>query len=266
MSAERIENTMRLGERLRQERLRRHLSPEAVAEALWASPKSISRWEHEQVVQQAYARLQLCRFFGLHPEDLFVDSEAQALPTRLWGVPSPRNPFFTGREELLQQIHTYLCADQPAALTSSCALHGLGGIRTTHLGLEYDYRHAPEYAAVFWITAESAKTVLTSFLTIAAMLQLPDQQEADQQRIIVAVQRWLTTHSGWLLILDNLEAMELLQRFLPPASRGAVLITPHRQPLLPLAPPLHLPTTTPQQGMLLLLRRAKVLSPQVMSE
>jgi len=266
MSAERIENTMRLGERLRQERLRRHLSQEALAEALGASPKSISRWEHDQVVPQAYVRLQLCRFFGLPPEHLFGDSEAQALPTRLWVVPSPRNPFFTGREELLQQIHTSLCVDHPAALGPSCALHGLGGIGKTHLALEYAYRHAPEYAAVFWITAESAKTILTSFLTIAAMLQLPDQQEADQQRIIVAVQRWLTTHSGWLLIWDNLEEMELLQRFLPPASRGAVLITTQRQALGTLAQGLELPTMTPEEGMLLLLRRAKVLSPQVMSE
>src|SRR5216684_1422850 len=266
MSAERIENTMRLGERLRQERLRRHLSQEALAEALGASPKSISRWEHDQVVPQAYVRLQLCRFFGLPPEHLFGDSEAQALPTRLWVVPSPRNPFFTGREELLQQIHTSLCVDHPAALGPSCALHGLGGIGKTHLALEYAYRHAPEYAAVFWITAESAKTILTSFLTIAAMLQLPDQQEADQQRIIVAVQRWLTTHSGWLLIWDNLEEMEFLQRFLPPASRGAVLITTQRQALGTLAQGLELPTMTPEEGMLLLLRRAKVLSPQVMSE
>src|SRR6266852_2320413 len=266
MSAERIENTMRLGERLRQERLRRHLSQEALAEAMGASPKSISRWEHDQVVPQAYVRLQLSRFFGLPPEHLFGDSEAQALPTRLWVVPSPRNPFFTGREELLQQIHTSLCVDHPAALGPSCALHGLGGIGKTHLALEYAYRHAPEYAAVFWITAESAKTILTSFLTIAAMLQLPDQQEADQQRIIVAVQRWLTTHSGWLLIWDNLEEMELMQRFLPPASRGAVLITTQRQALGTLAQGLELPTMTPEEGMLLLLRRAKVLSPQVMSE
>jgi len=144
---------MRLGERLRQERLRRHLSQEALAEALGASPKSISRWEHDQVVPQAYVRLQLCRFFGLPPEHLFGDSEAQALPTRLWVVPSPRNPFFTGREELLQQIHTSLCVDHLAALGPSCALHGLGGIGKTHLALEYAYRHAPEYAAVFWITA-----------------------------------------------------------------------------------------------------------------
>src|SRR5229473_1415549 len=266
MSAERIENTMRLGERLRQERLRRHLSQEALAEALGASPKSISRWENEQVVPQAYARLQLCRFFGLPPEHLFGDSEAQALPTRLWVVPSPRNPFFTGREELLQQIHTSLCVDHPAALGPSCALHGLGGIGKTHLALEYAYRHAPEYAAVFWITAESAKTVLTSFLTIAAMLQLPEQQEADQQRIIVAVQRWLATHSGWLLIWDNLEEMEFLQRFLPPASRGAVLITTQRQALGTLAQGLELPTMTQEEGVLLLLRRAKVLSSQAMSE
>ncbi len=98
------------------------------------------------------------------------------------------------------------------------------------------------------------------------MLQLPERQDADQQRIIVAVQRWLTTHSGWLLIWDNLEEMEFLQRFLPPASRGAVLITTQRQALGTLAQGLELPTMTPEEGMLLLLRRAKVLSPQVMSE
>src|SRR5260370_39432486 len=110
---------MRLGKRLRQERLRRHLSQEALAEALGTSPKSVSRWEQEQVIPQAYARLQLCRFFGLPPEDLFAELETQAPPTLPWTVLAPRNPCFVGREEILQTLHTWLGATPPVAITQA---------------------------------------------------------------------------------------------------------------------------------------------------
>src|SRR5258708_7793015 len=64
--------SMRFEERLRQERRRRHLSQEALAEALGTSPKSISRWEQGQVIPQAYARLNLSRFLGIPVEELFL--------------------------------------------------------------------------------------------------------------------------------------------------------------------------------------------------
>src|SRR5579859_562563 len=260
------ETTMHFGERLRQERLRRHLSQEALAEALGVSAKSISRWEQEQAVPQASVRLHLSRFFGLPPQDLFGDAESLPPPTRLWGVPFPRDPFFTGREDLLHQIHTALWADPPTVHTSSCALYGLGGMGKTHLALEYAYRHALSYEAVFWISAQSVESILSSFLTIAELLHLPERQEADQQRIIAAVQRWLSTQSRWLLIWDNLEEIDWLPRFQPPAPWGAVLITTQRQALGTLTQGLELLTMTEEEGMLLLLRRAKVLSPQATSE
>lgn len=67
---------MRFSDRLRQERLRRHLSQETLAEALGVSPRSISRWEQGKVIPQAVIRLQLSRFFDLPPEALFDKDEA----------------------------------------------------------------------------------------------------------------------------------------------------------------------------------------------
>ena len=57
------------------------------------------------------------------------------------------------------------------ALTQSSALHGLGGVGKTQIALEYAYRHALEYGAVFWIEAENEETVVSSLLRIAT---LPD--------------------------------------------------------------------------------------------
>src|SRR5262249_19247750 len=53
----------------------------------------------------------------------------------VWNVPYPRNPFFTGREQLLAQLTTTL-QKAPAALTQPQAISGLGGIGKTQLAVE----------------------------------------------------------------------------------------------------------------------------------
>ena len=51
-----------------------------------------------------------------------------AFPAR-WNIPFARNPFFTGREELLERLHTQLGSTQAAvALSQPQAISGLGGI------------------------------------------------------------------------------------------------------------------------------------------
>src|SRR3989442_12801150 len=45
-------------------------------------------------------------------------------PKELWNVPYRRNPFFTGREELLKQLHDNLTATKSAALTQAQAIRG----------------------------------------------------------------------------------------------------------------------------------------------
>ncbi len=140
-------------------------------------------------------------------------------------------------------------------------MHGLGGIGKTHLALEYAYRHGLEYTAVFWITAESAETILTSFWAITEQLKLPEvQQKADQQQIVRVVRRWFSTHSKWLLIWDNLEDIALLQSYLPPVHQGVILITTRRQTLGTIAYGVELPPMRDEEGIFFLLRRARLLA------
>ncbi len=58
-----------------------------------------------------------------------------------WNVPQ-RNPFFTGRETLLKNLHTSLKKQGRAMLS------GLGGMGKTQIAIEYAHRHRDEYDAM----------------------------------------------------------------------------------------------------------------------
>lgn len=73
----------------------------------------------------------------------------------LWTVPYPRNPFFTGRQELLTSLHDQLHQTPAVAVTQAQAICGLGGIGKTQVALEYTYRYCQEYHAIFWIKADT---------------------------------------------------------------------------------------------------------------
>ncbi len=76
------------------------------------------------------------------------DSAASSAEQVLWTIPYARNPHFTGRDDLLEQLMQQLApskADQPttlrrAALTQAQVIKGLGGIGKTQTAIEYAYR------------------------------------------------------------------------------------------------------------------------------
>ncbi|GHO46878.1 FxSxx-COOH system tetratricopeptide repeat protein [Ktedonospora formicarum] len=258
---------MHFGQRLREERLRRHLSQEAMAEALALSPRSIRRWERGQALPQASVRLQLSRFFGLSPDELFEDEKQSQSPRpSQWFIPYAHNPFFTGREEILTTLQAMLTPNRAPAATHIYALYGLGGVGKTQVALEYAYRYAQEYQAVLWIGAETTESIISSLRGIAKLLQLEQQGDKDQQQMIKAVQNWLTTHDQWLLILDNVEDLEMVGRFLPTARQGAILFTTRIQTLGTHAKGIHLSPMEDIEGLLFLLRRAKVVDAKATSE
>lgn len=199
--------------RLRQERLQRHWRQADVAEQLGTTELTVRRWEQGRQQPGAYYRLKLCALFGKSAEELGLlegrvehveQQQPDPLPEfsplmqgqsfPLWHLPSPRNPFFTGRDHVLHRLHETLCGEHSAMLSQSYALSGLGGIGKTQTAIEYVYRYASDYTAVFWISAETTESIFSSFVSLARLLDLPEQQEREQSRITTAVMRWLNSH------------------------------------------------------------------------
>ncbi|HET8842366.1 MAG TPA: helix-turn-helix domain-containing protein, partial [Ktedonobacteraceae bacterium] len=244
-------------------RKRQHLTQQQLAEVIGVHRSTLVNWEQGNFLPGSKAMvLELARHLKLDDQETLqlLEASLTALPPH-WLVPLRRNSYFTGREEILEALHTQLGVDRAVALTQSSALHGLGGIGKTQIALEYAYRHALEYSAVFWIGAETDEQVITSLLRIAEMLQLPEREDTDQQQVVAAVQRWLSAHGQWLLIWDNVEDLDVLHRFLPATRSGAILLTTRCQALGTLAQGLDLLPMEQEEAILFLLRRAKVLAP-----
>jgi hypothetical protein len=80
----------------------------------------------------------------------------------IWNVPYPRNPFFTGRDDLLMQLTTSLKAGQVVALMQPKAISGLGGIGKTQIAIEYAYRHSSEYRTILWVRSDARENIISS--------------------------------------------------------------------------------------------------------
>ncbi len=175
----------------------------------------------------------------------------------VWSVPYRRNRFFTGREYVLQTLHEQLTATQQIAVTQ--AISGLGGVGKTQLAVEYAYRFRSIYRAVLWVRAETQETLLSDLANLATILDLPEQHEQEQIKMGHAVKRWLIRHSGWLLILDNVDDLQLVDEWIPMDHHGAVLLTTrqHETGSIAQAMELNVFTDDDDDGMLLLLKRAK---------
>ncbi|HEX3875906.1 MAG TPA: FxSxx-COOH system tetratricopeptide repeat protein [Bryobacteraceae bacterium] len=172
----------------------------------------------------------------------------------IWHVRHRRNSLFTGREQTLAELRKAL------EERGSAALSGLGGMGKTQTAIEYAYQYRSEYSAVFWAKAESRETLVGSFVSIAAALQLDSAQAPDQAQTVADVKNWLEANSGWLLILDNADELAVIQSLLPNQGSGHMLFTTQARAggsLAEFVPVRYMP---PEDGALLLLRRAGVIA------
>src|SRR5215469_7840583 len=175
-----IENNLSsFGVVLKTFRKRRHLTQQQLAEVIGVHRSTLINWEQGTFLPQSKALvLELAHHLELDDQETRLLLEA-SLTARApyWSVLLPRNPFFTGREQILETLHTQLGVNQTIALTQSSALHGLGGIGKTQIALEYAYRSALSYSAVFWIAAETAESITSSLRHIAQVLDLQERNE-----------------------------------------------------------------------------------------
>ena len=183
-----------------------------------------------------------------------------ALPA-VWNIPYPRNPYFTGREELLHRLAASLRAEARVGISQPQAVHGLGGVGKTQLALEYAYRYHQDYEAVLWTRADTQEALISGFVVFATLLQLPVGEERDQLQIVQLVRHWLSSHTGWLLLLDNADDLALVRDFLPPAGSGHILLTTRAASMGRMAQALEVDALDREQGALLVLRRTGRLTP-----
>src|SRR5437588_9520641 len=176
-----------------------------------------------------------------------------------WSVPYRQNRFFTGREHDLQRLHEQLTTVQQVAVTQ--AISGLGGVGKTQLAVEYAYRFRSTYRVILWTQADTQERFLSDLANLATILDLPEQHEQEQDKMVQAVKRWLSRHSEWLLILDNVEDLQLVEAWTPVDHYGAVLLTTRRHVTEPLAQTMELDVFADDDGTLFLLKRAKRLAP-----
>jgi tetratricopeptide (TPR) repeat protein len=95
---------------------------------------------------------------------------------------------------------------------------------------------------------------------MARLLTLPEQDERDQTITVQAVKQWLEQHDDWLLLVDNADDLALAEEFLPIGGAGHILLITRAQATGTLAEGINVEKMDTEEGMLLLLRRAKVLA------
>jgi tetratricopeptide (TPR) repeat protein len=190
------------------------------------------------------------------PQDPIQVSESAPV----WYVPFRRNTLFTGRKEILERLRHALTADVQAGSTL-LVLSGMGGIGKTQTALEYAYLYKDDYHTVLWAKADSPEVLNTDFASFAGLLNLPGEREQDQKYAVDAVKRWLELHTNWLLILDNVEDLDMINDYLPPAPQGHILVTSYRSVAGGMAFRLEIDKMTPEEGVLFLLHRTGLLAP-----
>jgi DNA-binding SARP family transcriptional activator len=136
-----------------------------------------------------------------------------------WNVP-PRNPHFTGRAAILDDIHTRLVSAGDTVAVQS--IYGLGGVGKTQLAIEYAHRFVGGYSIVWWIDAQQPVLIPGQLIALAQKLGLPT--DGAPEDVVDSLLARLADAPPWLLIWDNAESAEHIAGYRP-SGRGHVLVT-----------------------------------------
>jgi tetratricopeptide (TPR) repeat protein len=169
-------------------------------------------------------------FPGAQPKSGVSASEAPRFPGELppiWNVPFHPNPFFTGRDLLLAELHASHSA--PEVTGRRVALTGLGGVGKSQLAVEYAYRRRADFDLVWWVRAEQPTSLLADYGVLAAQPRLAADlglaPDTPQEAAMAAARAWLERQQRWLLVFDNAVDPAALVDLLPRSSSGQVVIT-----------------------------------------
>lgn len=168
------------------------------------------------------------------------------------------NNLFTNRDTVLATISSFFTSTRTLG-TPILALSGMGGIGKTQIALAYSYRASHDYKNILWLNASSRPVLGKEVNSLADQLSLPYDDREDESQLFASMKRWLQDQSSWLLVLDQLMDMTLIDLIIPPQSSGHVLLTTRGQATGKRASTVPITSMNIDASTLFLLRRAKLL-------
>jgi hypothetical protein len=216
----------------------------------------------------------------IHPSPTGVPvTEPAAAPRELGPVSNlpPRNPNFTGRQEILDALARNLRVDSVATLIGQPpngqappagggvqALAGMGGVGKTQLALEYAHRHATDYDLRWWVPSEEPLAMRASLAALGRRLGLGEH--ADQEETVAKVLAELGRRHRWLLVFDNAVHPRELEGYRPAGNGGHVLVTTRTRAFGGVAARLEVGVFAPEEAAAFLLARTGASDPAVAEE
>src|SRR5260221_659485 len=235
------------------------LSQEELAPEIEAAATTVSRWEREEGQgPNLFHQRNMAELFGLEVEELgYLPAVADQASQRPWNVPFQPNPYFTGCDEVIEDLHRRLSAEKDGVAIET--ISWVGGIGKTQLMVEYAYRKRDNYQAVLWLRADKQELLEEDLAQAAKLLEVPEarKRQPNHKYLVTEAKQWFRKHSGWLLLLDNVEEDVQVKDILAGMPHGHVLLTTRSQAVAELASNLHLDKMQPEEGVLLLLRRTR---------
>jgi tetratricopeptide (TPR) repeat protein len=177
----------------------------------------------------------------------------------VWRVPA-RNAVFTGRAEVLEQLHDRLNSSS-VAVVAPMALHGLGGVGKSQIALEYAHRYMADYDLVWWINAEQDELInpvlapMAQSLGVRSRDSIPETAQAVREAL-----RLGRPYERWLLVFDNADNPSEVKDFFPGGSFGHVIVTTRNPAWSMVAEPLEIDVFSRNESLDLLRRRVPTLS------
>ncbi|GGW82815.1 hypothetical protein GCM10010350_79540 [Streptomyces galilaeus] len=133
-----------------------------------------------------------------------------------------RPGLFVGRTAELDQMDRALAT--PGGVVVQ-AVHGLGGIGKSTLAAHWAATRPHGHAPVWWISADSRAAVQQGLADLAIALQPALASALTAEILAERAAQWLATHTGWLIILDNVSDPADIASLLARAAGGRFLIT-----------------------------------------
>jgi tetratricopeptide (TPR) repeat protein len=139
-------------------------------------------------------------------------------PAPVWNLTRDRNPNFTGRTEILEELRQRMADGQRVQV-----IHGLGGIGKSQTSVEYAYLYRNDYAIVWWLRADTPTSISAAYSRLAARLGKHLSVDAPPNQVRDALDALLDKKDA-LLLFDGAASPEAIRPFLLKNKSTHVLI------------------------------------------